>query len=177
MPRSYPTEAVKECFDLYLKHNGQQHDLIEAEMRRRWPGWSKQNLYSRGDKIGWIDRYGWEKAHKLKLAAGAQAATTSAETLFSEIEAIRKRLKGEIDAAGVLNRDLIYQHHNYCQLSANLLARRDAARDDLQSFVAAWERLLGWAAEIAPRLASDLINVSGQVMERARAEYGETAQR
>lgn len=37
MPKSYPPEAVERCLSLYLRFNGQQHDRIEAEMRRA--GW------------------------------------------------------------------------------------------------------------------------------------------
>ena len=81
MPASYNEEAVEHCFRLYLRFNGQQHDRIEQEMRRAgWESWTKQNLYSRGDKVGWIDKFGWKKALEQKIeSASKTAALTSAE--------------------------------------------------------------------------------------------------
>src|SRR5205085_19523 len=106
MPKSYPDEAREQCLRLFLKFNGQQHERIEREMRKAgWVGWSKQNLYSRGDKVGWIEKYGFDAALKLKLAASETQALTRAEELFLEIEQGRKRLKERLDADGWQTRD------------------------------------------------------------------------
>lgn len=177
MPRKYTNEAVETCFRLYLLYNGQQHDRIEAEMRKAgFSNWSKQNLYTRGKdanlKVGWIERYGWEHALRLKLSASETAAATSAETLFLEIEATRKRIKGALDAGGVLERDLVYQHRDFCKLSIDALARLEAARDNLSNFVAFWERLCAWLPEISPAVTRELLAVAEEVLAKAQSEYG-----
>ncbi len=181
MPRSYSNEAVEGCLRLYLRFNGQQHDRIENEMRKTWPGWSKQNLYTRGkegsqQKIGWIEKYGWEAALKQKLEnASKTTALTSAEQLVREIEEVRKRIKQKIDALGAgADRDLIYQHRDYCKLSIDALTKVEAARDTLGGFVSFWERLLDWLPLISEKAARELLRVADEVIEKAAAEYGET---
>lgn len=175
MPRKYDDEAVQRCFDLYLKFNGQQHERIEAEMRKVYPGWSVQNLYTRGKganlKIGWIEKYGWEGALTLKLATSGRGAATSAEKLFLEIEAARERIKTALDAQGAgTDRDLVYQHRDYCKLSIDALARLEAAGDNFDSFVAMWERLCAWLPELSPTATRELLAVSEEVLRKAQSE-------
>lgn len=173
MPRTYPAEAIEGALHLFLKYNGQQHDRIEAEMRKRWPGWSKQNLYSRGEKIGWIDKYGWEEALKLHLATRPETALTSAERIFNETEEIRKRIYEEIKTLGAkADRDLIYQHRDYVKLSIDALSKLNGVGHTLEGFVAFWERLLDWLPELSEKALSELLKVADQVIEKATAVYG-----
>ena len=177
MPKKYTDEAVENCFKLYLRFHGQQHDKIEEEMRKAgWVGWSKQNLYTRGKdtnlKVGWIERYGWEHALKLKLSTSTQAAGTSAEVLFLEIVATRKRIKETLDAGGVLERDLVYQHRDFCKLSIDALARLEAARDNFAGFVTFWERLCALLPEISQAATRELLAVAEEVLAKAQLEYG-----
>lgn len=177
MPRKYTNEAVETCFRFYLIFNGQQHDRIEADMRKEgFLNWSKQNLYTRGKgrnlKVGWIEKYGWEHALKLKLSTSQKAAGTSAEVLFLEIEATRKRIKETLDAGGVLERDLVYQHRDFCKLSIDALARLEAARDNLSNFVGVWERLCAWLPEISLAATRELLAVAEEVLAKAQSEYG-----
>lgn len=176
MPTSYNEEAVEYCFRLYLRFNGQQHDRIEQEMRRAgWETWSKQNLYSRGGKTGWVDKFGWDKALEQKIATASKtAALTSAEELVGEIEEVRKRIKAALDARGaVVDKDLIYQHARYCTLSIEAQLKLEATRDTLGGFVAFWERLLDWLPEMSERAARELLKVADRILERAAAEYGD----
>ena len=176
MPASYNEEAVEHCFRLYLRFNGQQHDRIEQEMRRAgWESWTKQNLYSRGDKVGWIDKFGWKKALEQKIeSASKTAALTSAEELVREIEEMRKRIKVAIEARGAgIDKDLVYQHARYCTLSIDAQLKLEATRDTLGGFVAFWERLLDWLPEMSERAARELLKVADQILERAAAEYGD----
>jgi hypothetical protein len=180
MPRKYSDEAVDYCFQLWLRHNGENHDLIEAAMRKVWPGWSKQNLYERGaganHKDGWIVKYGWENALKIKRATSARQAATSAEKLFLEIEQQRERIKTELDGKGSCDKDLIYQHRDYCKLSIDALARLAASGNNIDAFVAMWERLMRWLPDISVSATRELLAVSDQVLERAKVEYsGATA--
>lgn len=178
MPRFYTPEAVEACFQFYLRFNGQQHDRIETEMRRTWPGWSKQNLYSRGNKIGWIEKYGWEAALKQKLAISTEQGTLTAdEELIRDVEQIRKRVKAQLDARGAqggrLDRDLVWQFRDFCKLVIEARTKLQGKSDTLGGFVTFWERLLDWLPEIDARAARELLKVSDAVLERAAAEYGE----
>lgn len=177
MPKMYNEEAVETAFKLYLRFNGASHDLIESEMRKAGYGnWSRQNLYTRGKdsnlKIGWIERFGWEKALRLKVATSGRAAQTSAERLFLEIEQARERIKGQLDAQGGTDRDLVYQHRDYCKLSMDALSKLEAARDSFDGFVAMYERLLEWLGEVNPQALSALVGCTDKVTERARRHYG-----
>lgn len=179
MPRTYSTEAVEEALHLFLKYNGQQHDRIEAEMRRQWPGWSKQNLYTRGKgdnlKVGWIEKYGWDAALKQKLSlASEQTALNADEVLVRDIEQIRQRIKAQLDALGTkVDRDLVYQFRDYCKLGLDARTKLEASRDTFGGFASFWERLLDWLPEISERAARELLKVSDSILEKAAAEYGE----
>lgn len=178
MPFSYPQEAVEEAHRLYLLYNGQQHDRIEAEMRKVWPGWSKQNLYTRGtgpnQKIGWIEKYGWGQTLKEKIAQAQQSqARTSEEALFNEIEQIRKKLHHKIHVEGCTDRDVIYQHLAYCRQSITALANLKGAGNTFESFVAFWEFLLDVLVDISDSAAHALLLVADEVLEKAREKYGE----
>lgn len=176
MPRTYSDEAIEKCAQLYLKFHGQQHERIEAEMRKTWPGWSKQNLHTRGkgknSKIGWIEKFGWEAALKLKVSTSARQAATSAEKLFLEIEQTRERLKQALDAQGGSDRDLVYQHRDYCKLSIDALARLEQAGDNMGMFSLMYERLLEWLGALSAPALAELVKVTDAVTERARAHYG-----
>lgn len=175
MPRTYSDEAIARCAELYLKYHGQQLDRLELEMRKEWPGWSKQNLHTRGkgkhEKIGWIDKFGWKAALDLKVSTSARQAATSAEKLFLEIEQTRERLKAALDAQGHSDRDLVYQHRDYCKLSIDALARLESAGDNLAGFVAMWERLTRLLPEISRAATRELLSVADQVLARAKVEY------
>lgn len=179
MPKRYDIEAVTECEKLYLRFNGQQHDRIEHEMRRKWPGWSKQNLYSRGDKVGWIEKYGWESALKQKIAASSeQGALSFDEQLIRDIDHVRQRVKAQLDALGTkVDRDLVYQFRDFCKLIIDARTKLQARSDTLGGFVAFWERLLDWLPDISEKAARELLSVAEQILERAAAEYGETDDR
>ncbi len=173
MPRSYDETAVDKCFRLYLRFNGQQHDRIEKEMQKEYPRWSKQNLYTRGDKIGWIEKNGWERAVKEKIAcANSNQAVTEEQALFSEIAQARKRLHEKI-LAGCVDRDVVYQHLAYCRLAVSALAKLKGAGLTFDSFVAFWEQLLDWLPDMSPDAASALLSVADELLDRARKEYGE----
>lgn len=174
MPASYPNEAVEHCKRLYLKYSGQSHDRIQSEMRRAgWPNWSKQNLYSRGDKVGWIEKYGWEKALKIHLDAQAERSRTSSEQALHEIEKIRQALYAEIEGANFrAGRDLVYQHLAYTKQYFTALAALKGEARSFDDFVAMWERLLDWLPDLSPKAVAELLKVSEQVLERAVAEYG-----
>ncbi|HEX8500779.1 MAG TPA: hypothetical protein VF659_09320 [Pyrinomonadaceae bacterium] len=179
MPASYNEEAVRECERLYLLFNGQQHDRVQAEMRKKWPSWSKQNLYTRGKgsdlKIGWIDKFGWEKALELKLALSSESVGLNAdEKLVRSIEKRLAQVEGVLDAKGAaVDRDLMYQFRDLAKLLIEARTKLETRRDTLGGFVAFWERLLDWLPEMNERAARELLKVAEQILERAAVEYGE----
>lgn len=175
MPLKYGDEAIALGAQLYLKFNGEQLDRMEAEMRKEFPGWSKQNLHSRGlganRKIGWIEKFGWEAMLKLKISTSARQVATSAEKLFLEIEQTRERLNEALNAQGGSDRDLVYQHRDYCKLSIDALVRLEQARDSMEMFVLMYERLLEWLGVVSAPALKELLKVSDAVTERARKHY------
>lgn len=192
MGARYSSEAVQRCKELYLLYNGGQHDRIETEMRREWPGWSKSNLQDKGKptlkngkpnpkfRQGWVSLYSWKGALELRALVSAEGALTSAQLLFLEIEGMRRMIKKEIDAKGYNallkeNKDLLYQHRDYCTLSTNALARLEKARDNLAGFTKFWNDLLNWMPGISEKALRELLKVSEQVIERAKAEYASTS--
>jgi len=179
MPRSYPPEAVEDAQRLYLLFNGKQHDRIESEMRKKWPGWSKQNLITRGlgpdQKFGWIDKYGFDEALKIHLATRPEGLRTSAEQAFHEIEEIRKRLYEEIKKLGAnASSDLVYQHRDYSKLFMEAETKLHGSTATLEDFVAMWERLLEWLPAISEAALGELLKIADKVLEKAALEYGET---
>jgi hypothetical protein len=179
MPRAYSPEAIAEAQRLYLLFNGKQHDRIEQEMRKKWPGWSKQNLHTRGSgrdqKIGWIDKYGFDEALRIHLATRPEGLRTSAEQAFHEIEEIRKRLYEEIKTLGAnASSDLVYQHRDYSKLFMEAETKLHGANNTLANFVAMWERLLEWLPAFSEAALGELLKVADKVLEKAALEYGET---
>ena len=66
-------QRIEDCREIYLKYGGEQHELIEREMRalghRDFHRRSMYRRYERGTcKEGWIGRYGWERLVKMQNA-------------------------------------------------------------------------------------------------------------
>ena len=68
MPVAHNTEQflerIEACRDLYLKHGGKDHEMIEKEMRELgYKDFHRRNLYRRFERgscrPGWIETYGW----------------------------------------------------------------------------------------------------------------------
>ncbi len=180
MAQQYGPEAIETCLRLYLKFNGQQHERIEQEMRRAgYPGWRRQYLYTRGqgehEKVGWIEKFGWEKALALYLARKPTATLNNAEQLVREIEEVRGYLAVEIKAAGgKVDKERLQLHRDYCNLSIGALTKVEGARDTLAAWVNFWEQLLDWMPDIDLDTAKKLVKFSPQIIARAEEKFGET---
>jgi hypothetical protein len=185
--KRYTTEAIDHCADLYLRFNG-DGVRIEKEMRKEWPSWSRTCLKSSGKKgakyfrEGWVEKYGWDNRLKMAVALSGQRAATSAEILFLEIETHRRTLSQEIQKQGKnADRDLVYQHRDYCRLSVEALARLEAARNQLAGFTSMFEDLLKILKSESDQAMSmalrGLLNVSERVIEKARLRYAGNEQK
>jgi len=181
MAARYDEEAIQKCLRLYLKFNGQQHERIEQEMRKVYPGWRRSYLYTRGQgrnqKIGWVDKFGWEKALALHLAQKPTAALNSAQQLVNEIEGVRTQLYQRIKAQGSnVEKELLQLHRDYSRLSIEALTKVEAARDTLSGWVSFWERLLDWMPDIDFRAAKALVKFNKEILAKAEEEFGESEQ-
>lgn len=174
--RTYPPEAIEQCQRLFIRFNGKRYDLIEKEMRKTWPGWSKKNLEDRGDRMGWVEKYGFKKALAISITQRPTAALNSAQQLVIEVETVRAQLFSLINAQGAnVDKEKLQLHRDYCKLHIEALTRVEAAKDTLGGFVNNWERLVDWAVDIDPKLARMLIKYSDPILARAEGELGETA--
>jgi hypothetical protein len=164
MPR-YDSDAIDTCFQLYLRYNGGNADAIQAGMRDAgYVNWSKSNLSK------WVKQYNWKEALQLRIAMSAEGTATSAELLFLEIEKVRRRLANEVNQKGSkADRDLIYQHRDYCKLSIDALARLEAARDNLAGFAKFWNELM--QAPIPKAAVQVMVKHSEEIMKWAREKY------
>src|SRR5438445_9041464 len=64
--RERQQQRIEDCRELYLRHGGERHELIEREMRLMGHrDFHRRSLYRRFErgtcKAGWIDRFGWER--------------------------------------------------------------------------------------------------------------------
>jgi hypothetical protein len=179
MPRKYDHQCVEDAKRLYMKYSGQNFGKIETEMRRKWPGWQKQNLIGRGaDKPGWIEKYGWEAALKLKLQADQLTTLSAAQRLAQEIENMRMALY-EKASADPTDKDFVAGHRNYAALSIQALERIDAARHTLDGFVEFYEAFCDWAGDLDETdgaiHAQWIVNQSPVIIARAKKIYGTAA--
>lgn len=169
-------ECIAAAFDLYLKYNGERHDLIEKEMRLKgWIGWNKQCLSNRGIgdnfREGWIERHGWKSALAIHLTARGRTILTSGERLLAEVETIREKLFDRINTSGVNNRDLIWQHDKYSQRSAEILKQLENAKDISRDFAQFLSFLITIAVKVSPPLARELCNAEEAIIKHAKNEF------
>lgn len=171
-------DEIKDCFELYLLHNGERHDLIEKEMHRRgWTSFKKYSLKSRGfganRRDGWIDQYGWKQSLDLKVAVAGTAAATSGESLLFEVETVRKKIFIQIESGGVgkAGKDLIYQHDKYVQRSTEILDRLADARDNYANFTFFLKHLVSAAPHISPALARELVEAEDGIIGWAEKQF------
>lgn len=66
MAETNPTESTiyRECLELFLQNGGRNILAIEREMRARGHAFHRRSLYSRGKRLGWIERFGWKQLCK-----------------------------------------------------------------------------------------------------------------
>jgi hypothetical protein len=167
--RRYDQQAVNKCFQLYLRFNGQHHDKIAEAMREDYPHWRRENLYG---VRGWIQKYAWDEALRLKVESDKKAALNSADQLVGEIEFVREKLYTQIKQAGTCDDELISRHRDYCKLSIEALTKVKEAQDTLGGFVAMWERLVTWLGDYSPHALEALLQTENEVMKRAAEELG-----
>ncbi len=176
-PKQYPAEAIEDAFALYLRFHGREWHRIDAAMHRKgYVKFRASRLFpSAKDRVGWIEKYGWENALKIHLENLPTAALTNAQKLVREVEAVRKRLYEKIEPKGAaLDPQILQLHRDYSKLSIEALTKVEAARDTLGGFVSFYERFIEWITDIDSKTARAILKVEDLIIERAEQEFGET---
>lgn len=177
MPRKYNQDAIELCRQLYCKYGGKNHDAIEREMRKTYPGWKKQNLLDKGigknERFGWITTYGFENSLKLHLQKLTESVNDDEQDLYIGIKTVRKTM--QLKAVGEnVTKDELYQYRDFCKLEIEARRNLDLTRDNLETFVAGYEKLLMWLADLDKDATRLLVKYGDKLMELAKVHYGET---
>ena len=182
MPRKYAEDAVADARALYLKYSGQHFDLIEKEMRLKWPGWSSQNLITHAkngsQKIGWIEKYSWVESLKLKLVEEAQQAgrkatgLSEAQHLLGSVNRVIRLLEEKITAHGVTDKGYLAQHAAYSKIKIDVLSKLESERTSFETFVQVYGALMRYALKSSLPLARELAAAENEILEQALREYG-----
>jgi hypothetical protein len=178
MPKKYDQEAIEKARGLYCKYGGQNYDAIEREMRKQYPGWRKTNLMYRKErdgreKLGWVEEYGFEKSLKLHMQKLTEAVNDDEQDLYLGIKAVRKELQVKVQA-GQATKDELYQYRDFCKLEIEARKNLDLSRDNLETFVAGYEKLLIWLGDLDPAAAKALVKHGDKLAEMAQVHYGTT---
>lgn len=180
MPKQYPQEAVELCRSLYVKYGGSSHDLVESEMQKAgYVGWKKKNLYDSGSgknaRHGWITKWGFEESHRLHLEKLTEKVNDDEQDLYIGIKTIRKRL--QIEAMGK-NADTAIrrEYREYCKLEIEARRNLDLSRDNLETFVAGYEKLLMWISELDTETAKRVLKLGDRLIDMAQAHYGKNTE-
>ena len=175
--RKYPEEAIELCRKLYCKYGGKNFKGIETEMRKHYPGWNKVNLEDRGrggsQRMGWITRYGFERSLKLHMEKLIESVNDDEQDLYLGIKAVRKKLQTRAISADA-TKDELYQYRDFGKLEIEARRNLDLSRDNLETFVSGYEKLLGWLSDLDPAAAKMLIKHGEKLSELAQAHYGKT---
>lgn len=175
MPKQYPQEAIDFCLECYLKFGGSNYDAIEREMRKVYSGWTKQLLHTKGQgknaRLGWIDKYGWEKALKIHLENKVEKVQDDTQRLYHGIKRVRERLqkKAESEDAAVSDLD---KFAKYCDLEIRARGALELSKSNLETFAEAFELTGEWLKEFDPMAAKLFAKYGDKLIERAEVHYG-----
>ncbi|MCW5959279.1 MAG: hypothetical protein KIS76_03900 [Pyrinomonadaceae bacterium] len=171
MPRTYGQEAIEKCRALYCRFGGKNFDAIEREMRKEYPGWRKQNLIDRRGRLGWIANYGFQNSLKIHLQKLTESVNDDEQDLYISIREMRKA--SQLKAMGKnATRDEVYQYRDFCKLEIEARRNLDLSRDNFETFVSGYEKLLGWLSELDAEAAAALVKHGEKLAELAEAHYG-----
>lgn len=179
MPQPYGQEAIDLCRSLYCKYGGKNFDAIQAEMRKAgWAGWQKANLSDRGKggaRMGWITKYGFENSLKLHLQKLTESVNDDEQDLYIGIRTVRKAMQNKVVGKSA-SKDDIYQYRDFCKLEIEARRNLDLSRDNLETFVAGYEKQMQWLAVIDPsgKAVKELLKHGEKLTEMAQAHYGKS---
>ncbi|MEO8649815.1 MAG: hypothetical protein ABI539_11675 [Acidobacteriota bacterium] len=173
----YDQDAVELCRKLYCKYGGRNHLLIEREMKKVYPSWRSGNLYDKGKgtnaRMGWITRFGFDNSLRMHLEKLTAAVNDDEQDLYIGIRTARKSMQVKVIGKNA-SKDDIYQYRDFCKLEIEARRNLDLSRDNLETFVSGYEKLLVWLGELDPQAAKVLVRHGDRLAELAQAHYGKT---
>jgi hypothetical protein len=177
MGTSYGQEAIDLCRTLYCKYGGRNYDAIQKEMRKTYPGWSKTNLDDKEAKdrkhrrLGWRTKYGFDNSLKIHLEKLIESVNDDEQDLYLGIRTVRKAMQLKV-IGHEASKDDIYQYRDFCKLEIEARRNLDLSRDNFETFVAGYEKLVGWLSDLDKSAAKLLIKHGEKLAEMAQAHYG-----
>lgn len=170
----YSEDAIDLCRKLYCKYGGRNYPAIEAEMQKTYPGWRRQNLFDRAGKkerLGWITKYGFDNSLKIHLQKLTESVNDDEQDLYIGIRTVRKAMQLVV-VGKEASKDDIYQYRDFCKLEIEARKNLDLSRDNFETFVAGYEKLIGWLGDIDPQAVKLLLKHGEKLQDLAQAHYG-----
>ena len=180
MPKSYTNDAIEKCRELYCKYGGKNVEAIEREMKKSgWPLWTKANLFDRGKygsknwREGWIDKYGFDNSLRIFNEKLVTKVNSDEQDLYIGIKTVRERL-GKVALLDNASKDDLAKYRDFCKLEIEARRNLNLTKDNFETFVSGYEKLLTWAGSIDEQLAKLLVKYGDQFAELAKAHYGKS---
>ncbi len=172
MPPRYGQDAIEYCRKLYCQYGGNRQEVAKA-MREVYPSFSPSNLVDRDDRLGWITKYGFEKALKLSTQLSIQEIQSEDERRYQAIVMLadrwqEKALSGDERAVATFIK--------LTTLQVELRSKLDIKASTFETFVDAFEQIVTWAKEIDLPLAKLFYKHRDRFIEKADQHYGKSAQ-
>jgi hypothetical protein len=95
------------------------------------------------------------------------------QDLYIGIKTTRKDLQKKITGKNA-TKDELYQYRDFCKLEIEARRNLDLSRDNLETFVSGYEKLLNWLSEIDPEGGKAARRKRRKIDELAQAHYGKT---
>lgn len=146
-------------------------------MRKEYPSWSRQNLFDRGKganaRLGWINNHGFDKSLREFREKLTKKVNDDAEDLYIGIKSVRQSLQ-QLVIEKKTTKDDIYQYRDFCKLEIEARRHLDLGKDNLETFVACYEKVIHWLGDIDAVALKHLVQHGDRLIELAKAHYGET---
>lgn len=177
MAKAYGEDAIELCRKLWCKYGGKNADAIQAEMRKAYPGWSKSNLEDRGlgasERMGWVTRFGFDNSLKIHMQKLTESVNDDEQDLYIGIRTVRKAMQLKV-VGKEATKDDIYQYRDFCKLEIEARRNLDLSRDNFETFVSGYEKLLTWLGDIDKAATKLLVKHGEKLQELAQAHYGKS---
>lgn len=173
MSTRYSPDAIELCRKLYCRFGGVNHDAIQREMRKDYPGWSKQLLFDKGNgkdaRLGWVTKFGFENSLKLQSQNAIGSVENDDERRYKAVVSLadkyqERALQGDEKAVPL-----------FIKLTDQQIALRsklDLSSANFETFVESFEQMVKWAGEIDTNLAKLFFKRKDEFIELAATHYG-----
>lgn len=157
------------CRKLYCEFGGNAV-LIEKAMRKEWLSWSKQLLYDKNDRHGWIVKYGFDKSLQLHGQTKIGAIENDDERRYRAVVKMADHwqelaLQGEEKA--------VDKFIKLTDQQINLRSKLDLSTANFETFVESWDLIVKWAKEIDAELAKLFYRRKDEFIEKAEIYFGQ----